>query len=387
MRWITPRWRESSKAWEWCPARRIDGKVVWGKSCPTQEAAFEAAKAMESRRRLVANIGDLTLRQACERAVERMLSDGGSDYTAKGYRARFKRWYEILAADAPVMAITADDVEHLKAKRRSEHGVGSNTIRTDLVVLQRVLDLAGLRGDNNAVRGVSRPKVSEPDRPFFTMENVRRLADRMRASKKPDAEWHAVVVTFLAITGARAYEIERLRASHVEPSDGGGCTVVLHGAKGKQAAARRVFIDKKLAPVASAFVAEAKDAPPLAPTTIATICKRWARELNEPRLSGRVLRRTYATEMARHVPLQYVQRFLGHTQLTTTQKYLGVDPQLAQDAAAQLRSSLVGTGKRQGRARGRKSGGGSATRGTPATRPGARHDADSPSSESHGRNG
>ena len=384
-RWIYPRWREGKQRWEWAPAPRVDGKLVWGKSHVDPEAAYAAAKDTIARKKVVADVGELTLKQACERAVDRLLADGGSDYTAKGYRARFSRWYEILSENAPVVAITADDVEHLKAKRRGEQGVGSNTIRTDLVVLQRVLDLAGLTGDKNPVRGVSRPKAIEPHRPFLTMDVVRDIAKRIRASGKDEAEWHATVITFLAITGPRAYEIERLRAAHIEDLAGGGVAVVLHGVKGSRKVARRVYVAPGLAHVVRTFVAEASDKPPLAPSTIATICKRWRRELNMPHLSGRVLRRTFATEVSRHAPLNYVQASMGHSQLTTTQKYLGLDPRLAQAAAEQLHSSLAGTAPPASPPPHPTPAADSATPGTQATPPATHPAAATPSSESHGQ--
>jgi hypothetical protein len=107
MRWIYARWRETTQRWEWCPAPRIDGILRWGRSYETQEAAFEAAQETIQRHATVTRVGTLTLRGACERAVAKLLADGGSKYTAAGYRARFGRWYEIIAADAPLTAITA----------------------------------------------------------------------------------------------------------------------------------------------------------------------------------------------------------------------------------------------------------------------------------------
>jgi integrase len=380
LRWIYAQWREKTQRWEWAPARKIDGRLVWlGPSNVDPEAAFAVAKNHESVRAIVAKVGETTLSQACDRAVLRLLADGGSEYTAKGYRARFGRWFEILSRDALVTELTADDVEHLKAERRAKHGIGNNTIRTDLVVLQRVLDLAGLAGERNPVRGVSRPKVAEPHRPHFTMAEVRAIARRIRASKLPGAEWHATVIVFLAMTGARAHEIERLRREHVVPGKD-GVQVVLHGVKGGKHVARSVFVASGFRSVAERFVRDAKEGPPLAPSTIATICKRWADTLGEPRLSGRVLRRSYATATSFHVPIQYVQSLLGHSQLTTTQKYLGIDPRPGHAAAARLHSELAGRAPRKRRAPARSPRSGSPTQGTPATPPDSRREPETPSS-------
>lgn len=374
MSWIQCRWRERTQRWEWLPYRRVDGKLLWGSSFATQEAAFEAAKAMVSDHRLTERIGDLTFGQACDRANDQLLADGGSQHTKTGYVSRFRRWHDIIAKDAPITEITSDDIEHFKLERRQKHGVGSGTILKDLVVMQRVFDIAGLTGDRNPVRGVRRPRAEEPDRPFLTMSQVAKILKRIRESEKPGAEWHATVIAFLALTGARAFEIEPLRRKHVEETEDGGCCVVLHAAKGKRA--RRVYVAAGSANVVWAFVKDATNKPPLDPATIATICKRWKKDLKLPHLCGRVLRRTFATEMDQHVSLRYVQSFMGHSQLATTQKYLGVDPTRARDAAEQLHLSLAGPDRSASRARGRKRAGGSASRGTRAKRPGRTRDAD-----------
>jgi len=382
MSWIYPRWRDTAERWEWCAARRIDGKLLWSRSYATQEEAHAAAVEMESNRRFVRSVGDVTLRQACARAVTRLLGDGGSEHTATGYRAKFDKWFEIFDPEALLIDVTAEDIEHFKVERRTKHGAGNTTIRTDLTIMQRVFDLSGLRGDRNPVRGVVKPKIIEPNRPFLTMDDVRAIAERIRKEDLPNAAWHATVITFLAMTGARAFEIERLRKEHVEAAPEGGRCVVLHGAKGGRV--RRVYVAPGLAQVAEDFVAGAAKEAPLAPVTIATICKRWAKKLGERRLSGRVLRRTFATEIARHLPLHYVQNAMGHSQLTTTQKYLGVDPRLALAAAAQLHSSLAGGASPPRRPRARKPAAGSARRGTRSSPPATTPVAASPASASHG---
>lgn len=367
MRWIYPKWRTGAQRWEWAPARRIDGALVWGASHETQEAAHAAAVELVEKRAAADKAGNLTLRAACERAIERLLANGGSRYTAKGYRHRFGRWFDILNADAPVLAIEADDVEHLKAQRRALHGVGNDCIRTDLVLLQRVFDLAGLKGERNPVRGVERPRVEEPTRSFFTMAEIRALVARI------DEPRVATVAMFLASTGVRAYETEHLRPEHVAENGDGTVTVLLHTRKGRRQGTRRIRMGDELAKVARDFAALT----PITGAQIAVMFRKWSGRLNEPRLCARSLRRSYATEVAQHVPIHYVQSFLGHTQLTTTQKYLGLDDRLAQAAAERLQTALVGKQPRPRRAPGPKSDGGSATPGTPTRPPDARPGADS----------
>lgn len=365
MRWIQARWREKSQRWEWLPCRRLDGKLVWGGSYPTQEEACEAAKNMPADHARSEKLGDLTFEGACIRANKQLIADGGSEHTKTGYESRFGRWYDILERTALLSEITAEDVEFFKLERRQKHGAGNGTIRKDLVVMQRVFDIAGLTGDSNPVRGVKRPQPVEPDRPFLTMKQITEIIGKIRKSEKPAAEWHATVIAFLTLTGARAYEIERLRRSDVEETDDGGCCVVLHGSKGKRV--RRVFIAKGSAPIAWHFVKDAADTAPLDPTSIATICKRWKKDLKLKHFCGRVLRRTFATEMARHESIHYVQSFLGHAQLTTTQKYLGIDQQRARGAAEQLHLSLGESDQSEPHAPDQTPDDDSATQGTQAT--------------------
>lgn len=365
MRWIQTRWREKAQRWEWLPCRRLDGKLVWGGSYPTQEEAFEAAKNMPAAHARSEKIGDLTLEGACEKANQQLIADGGSEHTKTGYESRFGRWYDILERTALLSEITSEDIEFFKLERRKEHGAGNGTIRKDLVVMQRVFDIAGFTGDSNPVRGVKRPQPIEPDRPFLTMKQVSEVLGKVRNSGKPGAEWHATVIAFMTLTGARAYEIERLRHEHVESTDDGGCCVILHGTKGKRV--RRVFIAKGSASIARAFVQGAIDKPPLEPTSISTICKRWKNDLKLKHLCARVLRRTFATEMAQHESIHYVQSFLGHAQLTTTQKYLGIDQQRAGGAAEQLHLSLGANDQSEPRAPDPTPDDDSATPGTQAT--------------------
>ena len=76
------------------------------------------------------------------------------------------------------------------------------------------------------------------------------------------------------------------------------------------------------------------------PSSLSKIMCRWTDRLGlegKP-LTARVLRRAYATDMATDTPLRIVMDQLGHSNLSTTQKYLGVD-EAAALAAAERRSA------------------------------------------------
>jgi site-specific recombinase XerD len=333
--------RQTQAGWKWRPAIRVEGDLVWGPSFDTQAQAYEALLGMRAEANVAPRTGgDLTLQESFDRAVQALLDKGGSEHTAKGYRHRIKRFSEILDPAAPVHQVTADDIRHLMRERRRLHQVTSNTLRWDLTLLRRVFKLAGLTGDRNPAACVERPDEKQPARPFLTMQKVGEMEATIRASGKPESEFHADLLVFLACTGIRSFEFSRLRTADFEfEPDGSGLIRV----QGKRGGIREVALDAGLSDVARRLSSRCQTQPICPPSTIATILDRWADRLKVPHLNARILRRTFATDMAEHDQnLRLVQDQLGHKQLTTTQRYLGVRRDLLRDAAQRRLGRLRG---------------------------------------------
>lgn len=335
---IYPRWSDAQQRWLWRPAIKVDGKLVWGRAFSTQDEAHEAAERMISEASVTSSTGSITLRAAFQRTVSTLLANGGSEFTKKGYEAKFKRFGEILNPDAFASEVTVEHLEVFKIERRKRHKVSSNTIRGDLRILGRVFRLAGIPDDRNPAGLVEAPREEEPDRPFFTLRQVAAIADRIRASGQPEAGFHADLILLLALTGIRAHELERLRAADLVETDD-GLVLTVHG---KTKRVRRVAIPGGFGDLARRALQRAADRPMLAASSISTVCTRWQKRLSEPLLTARNLRRSYATALAECAPLRTVQVQMGHTNLTTTQKYLGARDSVARAAAEQLGRNLLG---------------------------------------------
>jgi integrase len=281
-----------------------------------------------------------TLRQAADIVVQRMLARGGSEWTESGYEMRFGRLFDLIDQTRLCRSVTADDVAKLVADRRRLHGVATNTVRDDLRLLHRLFVCAG-EPQPNPVDAVDPPPHRRPVRHVLTLGDVARLVDRMRRDARPGAQFAADLVTLLAATGMRAYELGRLRGRDIQATSDGGAIVAVPG---KVGGVRSVPVSRDLGAVALRLaLAAGPDGIICCPSTLGTTLGRWSHRLGEPRLSGRVLRRSYATALARAgTPMQVVQRLLGHQSLTMTSRYLGVLPGDLEAAAEVVRRDLGG---------------------------------------------
>ncbi len=348
---IYPRWMASADAWGWRPAIKHEGSLIWGPTVRTQKEAFEAAQQMRSELATIAELPDvsMTISEAFDETIQRLLDGGGSPITAKGYRARFDIWEDFLDPEAPIAQFTADDVRALIRRRRERDGLHANGVRQDLRVLHRVLAVGGFPPDKNPARkrtkelpgGVDWPAEKQPDRPFFTMAQVADIERRVRKSATPSSTFHADLIVFLAVTGIRSFELERLRAHDVSFDDEqGGGTIKVHGKRG---GIRRVAFHAGDKPIVRRLLEHAGTGPIISPVGLSTILKRLARRLGIPGLNARALRRTFATDMSDGSDLRTIQSQLGHSQLSTTQKYLGERIELAHAAAERRHRRLRGS--------------------------------------------
>lgn len=345
---IYARWVKSKRAWCWRPAVRVEGDLIWGRTYPTQKEAFEAFLRMKQEGQIVKGspTSTMTLAEAGDEHITRLLGEsGGSERTADGYRKRFAKWYEILREDALAAEVAVDDIRHLIRERRRLHDVHDNGVIQDLRVLHAVFATAAIPADRNPARkwsrqdptGIRWPKAKDPARPFFTMEKLGALAHRIQESGTPAATFHSDLLVFLAITGIRAFEFERLRSGDLAFHPDGGI-IFVRGKKGT--GVREVEFIEDDAQLVRRMAERCEGKPILTASGLATVLKRWATRLKEPNLNARVLRRSYATHLEPLAGLRTVQDQLGHTQLTTTQKYLGRQRGLARDAAAQRHRQL-----------------------------------------------
>ena len=171
------------------------------------------------------------------------------------------------------------------------------------------------------------------------MEEAVGFAERILASERQNAELHHDLVMFITFTGARAFECERVRAADFTLLENGG-TVRITQHKGTARRFREVAFGKRLIGVMARLKARTGRGPFMRAATVSVVLKRWQRRLKEPRLSARALRRTYATALNKVGDLRLVQHQMGHTNLTTTQKYLGVQAEEALRAGHDLDEQL-----------------------------------------------
>lgn len=255
--------------------------------------------------------------------------------------------------DTPLAAITPTLVQAW-VKRLVRDGLAPATARSCHQLLASILDAARRDGliYDNPCRGITLPAVPPGHERFLTREEIAKVAQGME-------EPHATVLWTLALTGLRWGELAGLPWSRVDLGarrlvvaqtlvEAGGRVIKAYPKGGKQRTVPiPVELAGRLAELPRSAGAGSLVFPGLSRHTWARAHLHPAADAaGVPRFRVHDLRHTYASWLVQAgVPLYEVQRVLGHSSITTTQRYAHLAPdaydRVEQALALQDRESPV----------------------------------------------
>ncbi len=182
----------------------------------------------------------------------------------------------------------------------------------------------------------SRIKVPQPIPQYIRDEDVEKLREAMRNSRtRKPVERNLLMVDILCDTGLRRAEIANLKVGDIDLESG-----VLIVREGKGRKDRMVNLTSSLAEKLGPYL-EGRDKDQeilegLTPAAISDIIRRYAKKADVD-LHTHSLRDYFATRLVdRQVDLEMVRRLLGHSNLNTTQRYLGRTDEQRREAIARL---------------------------------------------------
>lgn len=308
-----------------------------------------------------------------ESSLESILSDalaGKNPLTKAKYTQRlrdFLAWRQ--ATGEPLSkALLGQYVEYLANK-----GLAASTINGHLVALRVMLREAADAGliDERTYRRLSRVRVqvvaSNRTGNWLSQEQAQVLLDAPNRETLIGQRDHAILATML-YTGLRRVELVSLTVGHIQEREGYWMILDLVGKRGrvrsiKLSRAVKTLIDRWLEasgrdvePKSFVFVPLGRAQKPvetqLTPQSIFNLVKKYGQAIGQADLAPHDLRRSHAKLAHRGgVDLAQLSRSLGHASLSTTERYLGVDLDLAEQPCDFIKLKLNGT---KGRANGSK---------------------------------
>jgi len=236
-------------------------------------------------------------------------------------------------------------IESFKAEKRRA-GLKAKTLRNQLAVLSKLLNLAvelGLVMQVPRVRGI---RVEEPDFEFLDFDEADRLVDAARH------EWRAFIITGLR-TGLRVGELLALRWDDVDLK-ARRITVrrtLWNGQEGspKGGRARRVDLGEQVSAALAAnrhlrgpYVFCRRDGRRLSHSEVKDVVPDACRRAGlAKRMTTHGLRHTFASHLImRGVTLVAVKELLGHAHISTTMRYAHLAPSATRDAVRLLDSRV-----------------------------------------------
>lgn len=234
--------------------------------------------------------------------------------------------------------------------RKCREKLSAKSVANHISVLSSVFEFAKRREwfDQNPAKGAELPKVTDLGFEWLDSE----AADRFLAAVREQDPKHADLFLVALRTGMRQGELLALRWSDLRfTADGAGDTITvrhsLHsGALGPTKSGkprhlpmhpdvRAVLFPRRAAD--GAFVFAQADGSPLTGNIVKNPTRRAAEALGRPELHFHSLRHSFASQLVMNgVPLQAVQKLLGHADVKMTLRYAHLAPDVYVSAVATL---------------------------------------------------
>lgn len=203
-----------------------------------------------------------------------------------------------------------------------------------LIALRSLLDWAA-KNDLKTLSSekIELPKISEGEVVFLNREDLERLIQSPSSKTLSGLRDRAILATLFS-TGLRVSEITSLSRKNVE----GKSEIPIAGKGGKR---RVVFLSKQAQEALKRYLAVRRDSDPalfvrtrgpekaklaLTPRSVQRMIKKYALKAGlTEKVTPHTLRHSFATDLLHHgADLRAVQAMLGHSSITTTQRYTHV---------------------------------------------------------------
>ncbi len=281
---------------------------------PTEEGAHKEAVLRRKQQGRNGQVGRLDLQGAIDLVRHKTHAQGRRAGTLRYLEGNFSIILSCFSSGSPLDEFTTKHIERFIRKRQKD-GVSANTIRHNLTVFSRIVNVAIQASyiDRNPVNNADRPQVEDTKIDVFkwndllecVIPSIRGAAyDDLRSDPKQDAD----IILLFAHTGLRRAEVARLTVSDFD-----GEQLHIFGKTG----GRVLPVPPQLGELLNrmregkGFVpgnTEAKRT-----EAIRRVFERWQKRLGEPRLHAHALRHTFASELARrNVPEHVIADLLGH---------------------------------------------------------------------------
>src|SRR2546422_2761001 len=256
-----------------------------------------------------------------------------SRHTLRSYRTDLRQFCDYLAADpsrgAPAATIDAVDTRQIRGWLASLHGRGldATSIARKLAAVRSWMRFLARRGhlERNPALDVRGPRLGRKLVSFLPIDESQALLDDESLGVRDRA-----VLEMLYATGLRVSELAGLTLADVD-AETGTVRVIGKGRKerivpfgGKAAHALEAYLAERGTTRGALFVGARGRA--LAVRSIYELVRRCGRASGiTRRVSPHTLRHTFATHLLdRGADLRLIQDLLGHSRLSTTQRYTHV---------------------------------------------------------------
>ncbi|WP_454945978.1 site-specific tyrosine recombinase/integron integrase [Cryptobacterium curtum] len=252
--------------------------------------------------------------------------EGCSPKTIAYYRTTLEHMTETV--DKPYTQVTSNDLRSYLSDYELRRGAGKVTVDN----IRRIMSsfFSWLEDEDyvvkSPVRRIHRVKCAQVTREVLTDEQVERLRDGCTCTRD------LAIIEMLASTGMRVGELVRLDIADVDLQER-ECVVLGKGNK-----QRPVYFDARAKLRINEYLAQRQDDTPALFVSMRGEPKRMTvgnveariRELGRATNVGRVhphiFRRTLATRaIDKGMPIEQVQKLLGHAKIDTTMRYAMVD--------------------------------------------------------------
>ena len=259
--------------------------------------------------------------------------EGCSDKTIKYYNACLSKLFSLLPKQA--FRITTEDLRQYLA----EYQVNRSCSKTNIDNIRRILSsfFAWLEDEcyilKSPVRRIHKIRTNKPIKETYSDEMLETMRDNCGNLRD------LAIIDLLASTGMRVGELVRLNRADID-FENRECVVLGKGSK-----ERPVYFDARTKIHLKNYLASRTDENPALFVSLLHPFKRLeisgveirlrqlGRRLNIPRVHPHKFRRTLATRaIDKGMPIEQVQRLLGHTKIDTTMQYAMVDQQNVKQA-------------------------------------------------------
>lgn len=242
---------------------------------------------------------------------------------SEGTIARYERMIKIFMAFAKTSTRKVN-VYHVRAWLASEknRGIQDSTLDGNRQVLSSYFGWLFREGliERNPMSNVGTIKVPKKKKATYSKVDMAKIMEACRKLRDK------AMIQFMATTGCRVSEMTGLNRDQLDLRNQ---EVVVHGKGDKE---RVVYFDSVTAMLLEEYLASRKDDNPalfvgqrherLEPNGVRAMLKDIERRTGVAGIHPHKFRRTMATEMARHVPIQSIAQLLGHEKIDTTMEYV-----------------------------------------------------------------